>query len=195
MLGLSASPTMLRAARPVKTGTLMQCSGSHAEVAGIDVGIGDLVLMGDDRGPTEPVIGEVVALDETAATVLPYGHLRAALSEPFVVSAASSLAPVGHGLLDRVIDGRGIRSTVARRSASPIGCRSTSIRRRPWTDPVSPNRFRSASAPSTRCCRAAEVSESASSPAPVSASRACSRCCCAGPKRRSRCWPSSASGS
>ncbi|MEZ5380025.1 MAG: FliI/YscN family ATPase [Acidimicrobiales bacterium] len=109
MLGLSASPTMLReAARPVKTGTLMRVLGLHAEVAGIDVGIGDLVLMGDDRGPTEPVIGEVVALDETAATVLPYGHLRGrAVGETVRGLGRQLLAPVGHGLLGRVIDGQG----------------------------------------------------------------------------------------
>ncbi len=109
MLGLSASPTLLRAAaRPVKTGTLTRVLGLHAEVAGIDVGIGDLVLIGDDRGHAEPVVGEVVALDDIAATVLPYGHLRGrSIGESVRGLGRQLLAPVGHGLLGRVIDGQG----------------------------------------------------------------------------------------
>ncbi len=109
MLGLSASPTLLReAARPVKTGTLTRVLGLHAEVAGIDVGIGDLVLIGDDRGSAEPVVGEVVALDDNAATVLPYGHLRGrSVGETVRGLGRQLLAPVGHGLLGRVLDGQG----------------------------------------------------------------------------------------
>ncbi len=109
MLGLSASPVLLReAARPVKTGTLTRVLGLHAEVAGIDVGIGDLVSIGDDRGQVEPVVSEVVALDDGAATVLPYGHLRGrAVGESVRALGRQLMAPVGHGLLGRVIDGQG----------------------------------------------------------------------------------------
>lgn len=109
------SPTLRQAAAPVRTGTLTRVLGLHAEVAGIDVGIGDLVLMGDDtsvartnHGHAEPVVGEVVALDEHAATVLPYGHLRGrAVGEPVRALGRQLLAPVGRGLLGRVLDGQG----------------------------------------------------------------------------------------
>ncbi len=119
MLGLDVSIDELRtAAAPVKTGTLTRVLGLHAEVAGLDAGIGDLVTIGDrttsrsggsDGVPAvAPIVAEVVAVDEHAATVLPYGHLRGrSRGESVRALGRQLMAPVGQSLLGRVIDGQG----------------------------------------------------------------------------------------
>lgn len=93
-------------AAPARYGTLTHVLGLHAQIAGVPVGIGELVMIG--HADRSPVIAEVVALDAEGATVLPYGDLHGReAGEPVRPLRRPLRTPIGSGLLGRVIDGQG----------------------------------------------------------------------------------------
>ncbi|HLI15987.1 MAG TPA: FliI/YscN family ATPase [Acidimicrobiales bacterium] len=96
---------LLAACQPVTYGRIRRMVGTSIEVGGLDAAIGDCCLL---HGATSVVPAEVVALGEGAVTCLPLGETRGlragALAE---ATGGPLLAPVGDGLLGRVLDGLG----------------------------------------------------------------------------------------
>ncbi len=93
-----------RAARPERTGRVERIVGMHAEVTGLRLATGDLVVIGDDPG----VEAEVVAVAPGKLTALPLGSLFGIRAGETVRSARATLqAPVGSALIGRVLDGLG----------------------------------------------------------------------------------------
>lgn len=93
-----------RAAKPERTGRIERIVGMHAEISGLRLATGDLVIIGTDPG----VAAEVVAVGPGTLTALPLGSLHGVRSGEVVRSARSTLrAPVGHSLVGRVLDGLG----------------------------------------------------------------------------------------
>lgn len=93
-----------RAARPERTGRVERIVGMHAEIAGLRLATGDLIIIGADPG----VAAEVVAVGPGSLTALPLGSLHGVRSGEVVRSARSTLrAPVGPSLIGRVLDGLG----------------------------------------------------------------------------------------
>ncbi len=93
-----------RAARPERTGRVERIVGMHAEVTGLRLATGDLVIIGDDPG----VEAEVVAVAPGKLTALPLGSLFGIRAGETVRSARATLqAPVGSALIGRVLDGLG----------------------------------------------------------------------------------------
>lgn len=107
---------LTRAARPQHLGQLVRVVGLHAEIAGLAVGVGDLVTIGSsarsserasDRTP-DPVLAEVVAVSAERATVLPYGDLHGRrVGEDVRTAGEQLMVPTGMSLLGRVLDGLG----------------------------------------------------------------------------------------
>lgn len=117
-MGPSSAQLMDRvamAARPQHVGRLTRVVGLHAEIAGLDVGVGDLVTIGSDRPSSSrsgtqpaPVKAEVVAVASDRATVLPYGDLHGRrIGEDAFTSGEQLQIPTGPALLGRVLDGLG----------------------------------------------------------------------------------------
>ena len=103
--GSAAWARALRAARPELVGAVRGVVGLTVEVAGTGSAVGDLVEIGS--GP-HAVPAEVVAADRGAARCMPLGPthgLRAGM--PVRALGISLMAPVGRGLLGRVVDGLG----------------------------------------------------------------------------------------
>ena len=96
----------LAAAAPERVGTVRTVVGLSVEVAGVDVPVGGLVRIGE---PGEAgVLAEVVAATRDTARCMPLGPLDGLRAGTPVRSLGRSLtAPVGHGLLGRVLDGLG----------------------------------------------------------------------------------------
>lgn len=93
-----------RAARPERTGRIDRIVGMHAEISGLRLATGDLVIIGSDPG----VAAEVVAVEAGSLTALPLGSLHGVRSGETVRSARTTLkAPVGPSLVGRVLDGLG----------------------------------------------------------------------------------------
>ncbi|MDM8083389.1 FliI/YscN family ATPase [Cellulomonas cellasea] len=95
----------LRVGRPELVGSVRGVVGLTVEVAGTGSAVGDLVEIGS--GP-DAVPAEVVAADRGAARCMPLGPthgLRAGM--PVRALGSSLTAPVGRGLLGRVVDGLG----------------------------------------------------------------------------------------
>lgn len=93
-----------RAAKPERTGRIERIVGMHAEISGLRLATGDLVIIGADPG----VVAEVVAVGPGTLTALPLGSLHGVRAGEVVRSARSTLrAPVGHSLVGRVLDGLG----------------------------------------------------------------------------------------
>ena len=96
-----------RAARPELTGRIHELGPSQAEIVGLGVGPGDLVIVGE-RGE-ETVTAEVVAASGRQATILPYGDLRGRRVGDRVRSGGSQMeVAIGERILGRVIDGLGV---------------------------------------------------------------------------------------
>ncbi len=92
------------AARPERIGRVDRIVGMHAEVTGLRLATGDLVVIGDEPG----VQAEVVAVAPGKLTALPLGSLFGIRAGEPVRSARSTLrAPVGSSLVGRVLDGLG----------------------------------------------------------------------------------------
>ncbi len=93
-----------RAARPQRTGRVDRIVGMHAEVSGLRLATGDLVIIGEHPG----VRAEVVAVAPDKLTALPLGSLHGLRAGEPVRSARTTLqAPVGRSLVGRVLDGLG----------------------------------------------------------------------------------------
>ncbi len=96
---------MVGAARPQHLGQLTKVVGLHAEISGLPVGVGDLVMIGSSR---DQVAAEVVAVSPDHATVLPYGTLHGRRIRHEVRTGGDQLRiPIGSALLGRVLDGLG----------------------------------------------------------------------------------------
>ncbi len=103
------APSLLReaidAAAPLVTGRVRSVIGLNIEVAGIDVAMGDEVLI-DTADGTMPA--EVIAFRDGAASCLPHGHLdRIAVGTPVRATGRRPSVLVGDALLGRVLDGFG----------------------------------------------------------------------------------------
>lgn len=93
------------AARPLVTGRVRSVVGLHIEVAGIDVSIGDEVLI---DAPDGTMPAEVIAVHDDMAVCLPHGHLdRVANGTPVRATGQRPSLLVGSSLLGRVLDGFG----------------------------------------------------------------------------------------
>ncbi|MEL6984334.1 MAG: FliI/YscN family ATPase [Actinomycetota bacterium] len=106
----TASPTiagrLTKAARPQMMGQVERIGQSEADVVGLQVGPGDLVMVGDESSSGEPVLAEVVAADGRRATVLPYGDFRGhRVGETVDHLPGQMEVPVGPQLFGRVLDG------------------------------------------------------------------------------------------
>ncbi len=95
---------IVAAARPRLVGRVERLLESQADVVGLPVGVGDLVMI----GATEPVLAEVVAAAGSRTTVLPYGDLRGRrVGEPVLSAGRQMQVATGRQLLGRVLDGLG----------------------------------------------------------------------------------------
>lgn len=93
-----------RAARPERVGRVERIVGMHAEISGLRLATGDLVIIGAEPG----IPAEVVAVHGAGLTALPLGSLHGVRSGEIVRSARTTLrAPVGRSLIGRVLDGLG----------------------------------------------------------------------------------------
>lgn len=101
----------LELARPQPVGTVQGILGLTVEVAGTGSAVGDLVTIEiptADSTPAQRIPAEIVATDRTSARCMPLGPthgLRAGMQvRP---SGGPMTAPVGPGLLGRILDGLG----------------------------------------------------------------------------------------
>jgi flagellum-specific ATP synthase len=98
----------LDAARPELVGTVRGIVGLTIEVAGTSSAVGDLVEISSAVPGTPPVRAEVVAADRGSARCMPLGPTHGLRSGMAVRALGTPLtAPVGPGLLGRVLDGLG----------------------------------------------------------------------------------------
>ncbi len=103
MLTLPSGDTvdLTRLCAPVVAGRLREVTGGHAVVHGLDVAVGDVVRIGDDRR------AEVIATTHDHATVMPFDALDGVVPGTAVRHATARRIPVGDELLGRVLDGTG----------------------------------------------------------------------------------------
>jgi flagellum-specific ATP synthase len=95
----------LLAARPERVGTVRGVVGLTVEVAGTGAAVGELVAITTDA---EEVPAEVVATSRTSAQCMPLGPTHGLRAGMAVRPRGTALtAPVGPGLLGRVLDGLG----------------------------------------------------------------------------------------
>ena len=95
----------LRAAAPVRVGSVSSVVGLGLDIEGLAAGVGDVVVIG---AGADAIHAEVVAATRDSIRCMPYGRLTGlsagtparALGHPLVV-------PTGSGLLGRVLDGLG----------------------------------------------------------------------------------------
>jgi len=98
----------LDAARPELVGSVRGIVGLTIEVAGTSSAVGDLVEISSAVPGTPPVLAEVVAADRGSARCMPLGPTHGLRSGMAVRALGTPLtAPVGPGLLGRVLDGLG----------------------------------------------------------------------------------------
>lgn len=94
------------AGAPMLIGQVRSAVGLTVEVVGTQSAVGEVVLVGDDLATAVPA--EVVATDGKVARCMPMGELHGlrpgTIARP---TGKTPLAPVGPGLLGRVIDGLG----------------------------------------------------------------------------------------
>lgn len=93
------------AAAPAVSGRVVRAVGLSVDVSGLDLAVGEAVTLHGDRAP---VLAEVVALHEDLATCMPISDLRGVRRGDRVVTTGGPLtAPIGLGLLGRVVDALG----------------------------------------------------------------------------------------
>ncbi|WP_090031266.1 FliI/YscN family ATPase [Cellulomonas marina] len=93
------------AAGPELTGTVRSAVGLGIEVAGTGAAVGEVVVVGEG---TDAVQAEVVATTGTLARCMPLGTVHGLRAgTPARATGRSLRAPVGPGLLGRVLDGLG----------------------------------------------------------------------------------------
>jgi flagellum-specific ATP synthase len=96
----------LDAAAPVRVGVVRRVLAGGFEVSGLDVAVGDLIVV--DTGRDEPTRGLVVTLQEDAATASPLGDLDGLrVGQHAVAPGGPPRLPVGDALLGRVVDALG----------------------------------------------------------------------------------------
>ncbi|MEM9131539.1 MAG: FliI/YscN family ATPase [Actinomycetota bacterium] len=94
------------AARPERLGRLEQLGPTQADIVGLGVGPGDLVVVGDEDD--DELVAEVVSATGRRATILPYGHFRGRRVGDRVRTGGTQMrVPTGRQLLGRVLDGMG----------------------------------------------------------------------------------------
>ena len=93
------------AARPVRTGRVVQVVGMSIEVGGLPVALGDGLLLHADDGPVE---AEVVALSNGRVICVAIGETRGLRSGTLVTSMGGPIPlQLGPGMVGRVLDGMG----------------------------------------------------------------------------------------
>lgn len=95
-------------AAPERVGRVSGVVGLSIDVAGLPGAVGDLVLLGDEKADGPQVAAEVVAATETALRCMPLAAvqgLRVGMSAR--TTGRPLTAPIGDGLLGRVLDGLG----------------------------------------------------------------------------------------
>ena len=98
----------LAAARPELVGTVRGIVGLTIDVAGTASAVGDLVAISSTVAGAAPVLAEVVAADRGSARCMPLGPTHGLRTGMDVRALGTPLtAPVGPGLLGRVLDGLG----------------------------------------------------------------------------------------
>jgi len=96
---------LTHAASPTVSGRVVRAVGLSVDVSGLDLAVGEAVALHGDRAP---VLAEVVALHEDIATCMPVSDLRGVRRGDRVVTTGGPLkAPIGLGLLGRVVDALG----------------------------------------------------------------------------------------
>ena len=112
---------LTHAAAPAVSGRVVRAVGLSVDVSGLDLAVGEAVTLHCDRAP---VLAEVVALHEDLATCMPISDLRGVRRGDRVVTTGGPLtAPIGLGLLGRVVDalGRPIDGGPPLRNVVPTG--------------------------------------------------------------------------
>ena len=112
---------LTHAALPAVSGRVVRAVGLSVDIAGLDLAVGEAVTLHGDRAP---VLAEVVALHEEYATCMPVSDLRGVRRGDRVVTTGGPLmAPIGLGLLGRVVDalGRPIDGGPPLRNVTPTG--------------------------------------------------------------------------
>jgi flagellum-specific ATP synthase len=103
----------LQAARPQASGSVTGLVGLTITAAGVDAGVGEVVMVGGGDGGHAPIPAEVVAVGSTAAgastvTCMPLGWPRGIRTGTPVLSTHAPLRlPVGEQLRGRILDGLG----------------------------------------------------------------------------------------
>jgi len=97
------------AAAPRVTGTVRSVVGLSIEVAGLNPAVGELVRVLPEEGSSDPAVdAEVVAAGQGSVQCMPLAHPTGLRAGQRVLALGRSLrAPVGRGLLGRVLDGQG----------------------------------------------------------------------------------------
>lgn len=91
-----------RAARPRVTGKVARVVGLTIDVAGLEAGIGELLMVGDG------IPAEVVALGDNGPVAMPLDNLDGLrVGAPVHATGAPLMIPVGEALIGRVLDGLG----------------------------------------------------------------------------------------
>lgn len=94
----------LAAGRPERVGSVSSVVGLAAELAGLEVSIGDLVTLGAAPG----IDAEVVASTRTGARCMPLGPMNGISAGAQVRTKGTPVqVPTGRGLFGRVLDGLG----------------------------------------------------------------------------------------
>lgn len=95
----------LRAARPAPVGRVRGVVGLSVDVAGTGAAVGELVTVGEGE---HAVLGEVVAAEDGVERLMPLGPVHGLRpGAPARPHGVPLRAPVGRGLLGRVLDGLG----------------------------------------------------------------------------------------
>ena len=96
----------IEAAPPVRAGVVRRVLAGGFEIGGLDVAVGDLVVV--DTGRHTPTKGLVVALQEDVVTASPLGDLDGLrVGQHAIAPGGPPRLPVGDALLGRVVDALG----------------------------------------------------------------------------------------
>lgn len=95
----------LRAAAPIRVGSVAAVLGLGLDIEGLDAGVGDVVTVGEGAAM---IHAEVVAATRDGIRCMPYGPMAGlSAGTPARSLGRPLLAPTGSGLLGRVLDGLG----------------------------------------------------------------------------------------
>lgn len=95
----------MRAAAPIRVGSVSAILGLGLDITGLDAGVGDVVTVGEGESA---IHAEVVAATRDRIRCMPYGRVAGlSAGTPARSLGRPLLVPTGSGLLGRVIDGLG----------------------------------------------------------------------------------------